>query len=379
MKYRTFPRIPGAEVSVLGFGCMRLPVVGGDMKHIDEEAARALVRRAIDGGVNYVDTAYGYHGGQSEPFVGRALRDGYRERVHLATKLPIWLVGGEGDVERLLDEQLRKLDTGTIDFYLVHALNAERWETVVRHHVLRALERAQKDGRIRHLGFSMHDSLDVFKTIIDGHAWDFCQIQYNFLDEGYQAGTRGLRYAAERGIGTIAMEPLRGGTLAVAQPADVLAVWARSPEPRTPAEWALRWVWNHPEVVTLLSGMNTMEQVEENLAVSDSAAAGAMGPGELELVEAVRRIYAARVKVPCTTCGYCAPCPSGVAIPDVFSSWNTGGMFGNWATAKGVYDMFIAGAGHGGDRCEACGACEPKCPQQIPIKEKLREAHAALS
>jgi predicted aldo/keto reductase-like oxidoreductase len=378
MRYRTFPRIPGLDISVLGFGCMRLPVLDGDMKRIDEAAAQAMLRRAIDGGVNYVDTAYPYHGGASEPFVGRALKGGYRDKVQVATKLPVWLVERESDWERLLDEQLKRLDTGRIDFYLIHALSAARWDTVLRHQGLRALERARADGRIGHIGFSVHDSLGVFKTIVDGFDWEFCQIQYNFIDEDYQAGTEGLRYAAGRGIGVIAMEPLRGGTLAAVQPDAIQRVWDRAPG-RTPAAWALDWVWNHPEVVTLLSGMGAMAQVAENLASAGAAQAGAMGAGELELVEEVRRIYAARVRVACTTCGYCAPCPSGVAIPETFSSYNTGAMFGDWKSAARQYDIFFASAGHGGDRCAACGECEAKCPQQIPIIEKLREAHRALT
>ena len=193
-----------------------------------------MLRRAIDAGVNYVDTAYTYHGGESEPFVGRALKDGYRDRVQLATKSPVWLVNEEADWERLLDEQLRKLDTASIDFYLIHALSAARWDTVRRCQGLRALERAKADGRIRHIGFSVHDSLSVFKTIVDGYDWEFCQIQYNFIDEQFQAGTEGLRYAAGRRIGVIAMEPLRGGTLAAAQPEDVQRIWARSASPRRP-------------------------------------------------------------------------------------------------------------------------------------------------
>ena len=379
MRYRSFPAVSGTRVSVLGFGCMRLPVVGGDMARIDEGPAQALLRQAIDAGVNYVDTAYPYHGGQSEPFVGRALKDGYRERVLLATKMPVWLVNAESDWERLLDEQLRRLDTGRIDFYLLHALSAARWETVQRLGGLRAMERARADGRIGHLGFSFHDAPRVFRTILDGYDWSFCQIQYNYIDEGYQAGTEGLRHAAARGVGCIAMEPLRGGTLAQGQPGDIRKIWAGAPTPRPPAAWALGWVWDHPEVVTALSGMNTLEQLTENLASAAAAEAGAMTAGDLARVAAVREIYAARVKVPCTTCGYCAPCPSGVAIPETFAAYNTGSMFGNWKAARGGYHAFQASQGHGADRCEECGACEPKCPQQIPIIERLKEAGAALA
>ncbi len=381
MKYRTFPRIPGEEISVLGFGCMRLPVVGGDMTRIDERLAQPMLRQAIAAGVNYVDTAYPYHGGQSELFVGRALKDGYRAKVQLATKLPVWLVQAESDWERLLDEQLKKLDTDHIDFYLLHALSAARWQTVVNLHGLRAMERAKLDGRIRHIGFSMHDSLNVFKTIIDGYDWEFCQIQYNFIDQQYQAGTEGLHYAAARRIGAIVMEPLRGGTLAAAQPEDIQRIWARSPRTadRTPADWALRWVWNHPEVVTALSGMGAVSQLQENLASAEAAQAGGLDAEALAQIEAVRAIYASRVRVPCTTCGYCAPCPSGVAIPEVFACYNTGSMFNNWKSAAWQYDNFHASQGHGVDQCLACGECETKCPQHIPIIEKLQEAHTALT
>ena len=258
MRYRLFPKLPGLEVSTLGFGCMRLPTLGGDPARIDEELATRLLHEAIDAGVTYVDTAYPYHAGESERFLGRALQHGYRARVQLATKLPVWLVTTEADWERLLDEQLRKLATDRIDFYLLHALNAERWETVRRLGGLAALERARRDGRIGHVGFSFHGSLEAFRAILDGYEWEFCQIQYNFLDEHYQAGRAGLRHAARRGVGVVVMEPLRGGALTRA-PEPVARLWAESGRTWSPTEWALRWIWHHPEVTTVLSGMNARE------------------------------------------------------------------------------------------------------------------------
>ena len=379
MLYRSFPRIPETPISLLGFGCMRLPVIDGNMARIDEEAADRLLQEAVAAGVNYVDTAYPYHGGQSELFVGRALAGGLRDKVQLATKLPVWFVETEGDWDRLLDEQLAKLQTDHIDFYLLHALSAPRWDTVKRLRGIEAMERAKADGRIRHFGFSFHDALKVFKEIVDAYAWEFCQIQYNFLDEGYQAGQEGLRYAADRGIGLISMEPLRGGTLAVPQPEPVQQVWARAAERRPPAAWALRWVWNHPEMVTALSGMNAGSQLQENLAAVASMESHPVDAQELALIDEVRRFYAARTAVPCTTCGYCAPCPSDVAIPDVFSHYNGGRMFDNWKGEAFAYDAFVVKGGHGADHCTACGECVPKCPQGIAIPEMLQEAHRALT
>jgi uncharacterized protein len=379
VQYRSLPKYPETLVPVLGFGCMRLPVIDRNPARIDEERAASLVRSAIARGVTYLDTAYPYHDGTSEPFVGRVLGGGLRERVQLATKLPTWLMKTEADFERLLDEQLRRLETSWLDFYMFHGLSAERWEVVQRLHGLDAFERARADGRIRHIGFSFHGSPDAFTTIVDGYDWDFCQIQYNFMDEEYQAGTAGLKRAAGRRIAVFAMEPLRGGSLAARGPEAVDAVWARAAVNRSPADWALRWVWNHPEVTLALSGMNAPGQLDENLATADSASANGLGEDELALVAAARDIFRSKMKVNCTTCGYCLPCPSGVAIPDVFSSYNTATMFDARQTASNVYRYWVMGGGHGADQCARCGECEPKCPQQISIPDMLEEAHAHLT
>ena len=379
MQYRSLPRLPSTSIPVLGFGCMRLPIIDRDYARIDEERAAPLIRSAISRGVTYLDTAYPYHGGTSEPFVGRLLGGGLREKVQLATKLPTWLIKTEADFERLLDEQLTRLETDWIDFYMFHGLGAERWELVQRLRGLEAFERARADGRIRQIGFSFHGSPDAFITIVDAYDWDFCQIQYNFIDEEYQAGTAGLRRAAERKVGVFAMEPLRGGTLAASGPEAVDAIWAEAAVKRAPADWALRWVWDHPDVVMALSGMNAPEQLDANIATADTTQAGAMTADELALVARVRDVFRAKMKVVCTTCGYCLPCPNGVAIPDVFSSYNTSAMFGTLQAASAVYRMYVMAGGHGADQCARCGECEPKCPQQIPIQDLLEEAHSYLT
>jgi predicted aldo/keto reductase-like oxidoreductase len=358
---------------------MRLPVVDHDMARIDEEGAARLIRTAVERGVNYLDTAYPYHGGESEPFVGRLLASGLRSRVLVATKLPTWLVETEADWERLLDRQLARLACDRIDFYLFHGLSEERWERVRRLNGLQALERARSDGRIRFIGFSFHGSPAAFTSIVDAYDWDVCQIQYNFMDEKYQAGTAGLLRAASRGVGVIAMEPLRGGVLAADGPQEVQAIRARSANRQSPAQLALGWVWNHPEVTTALSGMNRAPQVEENLAAADAARAGAMSGEDLALVAEVRDCYRTRMKVDCTTCGYCQPCPNGVSIPDVLSLHNSGVMFDSQRNAAMVYRHWVAANGHGVEACLKCGECEPKCPQQIPIMEKLDEAHRYLT
>jgi uncharacterized protein len=282
MQQGAFPKIPGVRVSRLGLGAMRLPTVGQDNARIDEEAGTRLVHQAIAAGVNYLDTAYVYHGGTSEAFLGRALRGGLRDQVLLATKCPVWEVQAEADFERLLEQQLERLATRRIDFYLLHALDAERWEKVKRLGGLPALERARADGRIGHIGFSFHGPLDAFVRIVDQYDWEFTQIQLNYLDQSFQAGLEGLRHAARRRVGVIVMEPLRGGALAMAPP-PVREALGRSGRTWSPAEWALRWVWSLPGVVTLLSGMGTVEQLAENAAAA--AVAEPLGPEDEARVE----------------------------------------------------------------------------------------------
>ncbi|MEW5825615.1 MAG: aldo/keto reductase [Candidatus Bipolaricaulota bacterium] len=377
MQNRTFGRLEW-KPSALGFGAMRLPTLGGDHGKIDEGLATRMIRAAIDAGVNYVDTAWPYHAGQCEPFLGRCLRDGYRERVKLATKLPCWLVEQPGDFDRFLNEQRRRLETESIDFYLLHGLNRVQWPKLYDLGVLDWAERAMAEGRIGHLGFSFHDDFDTFRKIVDTYDWTFCQIQYNYMDANYQAGEAGLRHAARRGLAVVVMEPLRGGALARPAPPSVAALWNQAQVRRTPADWALQWVWSDPDVSLLLSGMSAPNHVEENLASAERSRVGALTEDELWLVEQVREAYRALAPVPCTGCRYCEPCPQGVAIPRIFELYNDGTAYGDLDRSRFAYERFTKPETRA-DRCVACHLCESKCPQEIEIAAWLAKAHAALS
>jgi predicted aldo/keto reductase-like oxidoreductase len=349
---------------------MRLPTVGEDPSVIDEQEAITMLRAGIDGGINYVDTAYPYHGGKSETLVGKALQEGYRGKVHLATKMPSWLIESQADMTHRFEEQLQRMQTDHVEFYLLHALNADRWHKLRDAGVLEWAHERIREGRIGYLGFSFHDSNTVFREIVDAYQeWTFCQIQYNFLDEETQAGTDGLHYAASRGLGIVVMEPLRGGKLAVPN-AEISAIWETASTRRSAAEWALDWVWNHPEVSLLLSGMSTLTQVQQNLDAAGMSATGMLAPGDLDLITRVRDAYNALVRVPCTACSYCMPCPQGVNIPGMFQLVNEGSMFGSWDMQRKRYGH-MRGESSSAESCVRCGACEDKCPQHISIRDQL--------
>ncbi len=343
---------------------------------VDETEAIRMIRRAVDGGVDYFDTAYGYHHGQSEVVVGRALRDGYRDRVHLVTKLP----GSKfAAPEACLDEQLRKLQTDHLDLYLLHGLNVKSWAIAKERDLPSFLDRMKAKGKIRLAGFSFHDGTRLFKQIVDSYQWDACQIQYNFLDEGYQAGTEGLRHAASRGVSVVVMEPLRGGLLGQNVPDDVMAVWRSAAAQRSAAEWGLRWVADKPEVAVVLSGVSAMSQLDENMRLFNAPGGSWLAPGDLELFEKVKALYYAKLKIGCTACGYCMPCPSGVSIPNVFRSYNAWALGGSLAGGRNSYKRMLVSNNSDASQCTECGHCEEVCPQELPIIRTLKEAHEVLA
>ncbi len=379
MLYREMPK-NGDRLSILGFGCMRLPEKRGK---IDEARATRQVRDAVDRGVNYLDTALPYHMGASEPFLARALADGYRERVRLATKLPPWSVKRPEDMEAILASQLERLGTERIDYYLIHALKPASWKKMKALGVREFLDRALAAGRIGSAGFSFHGDTDTFRQILDEYDWTCALVQYSFLDEHNQAGLEGLRYAAEKRVGVIVMEPLRGGRLARIVPDEVAAIWDEAPTKRSPAEWAFRWVWNHPEVKVVLSGMNEEAHIEENARIAAEAEPNSLTAEEVALVGRAADAYRTRMKAGCTGCRYCMPCPHGVDIPACLEALDTLSLTGQRMATRAEYLIRVGGFMNGdqpayASYCQNCGKCVAACPQQIPIPERLRETSRLL-
>jgi predicted aldo/keto reductase-like oxidoreductase len=376
MLYRRLGKLDWT-VSVLGFGAMRLPLAGREAGEVDEPEATRMIRYAIDHGVNYVDTAYPYHDGKGEGMVGKALKDGYREKVKLTTKLPVWRVEDARDFDRYLNEQLERLQMERIDFYLLHGLNSKTWPKVRDLGVIRWAEGAMADGRFDHLGFSFHDNFETFKQIVDGYDnWTSAQVQYNYMDVEYQAGRRGVEYAAGKGLAVVVMEPIRGGQLAKPR-GPVAEVWESAPRKRSPAAWALLWVWNHREVSVVLSGMSTMEQVVENVALADSARPGILSPEELALIDRAREAYKGLVPIPCTNCRYCMPCSSGVEIPTIFELYNDAMIYADPGAPRWHYRQLKEE--QRADQCTSCGDCKEACPQEIDIPGWLEKAHSLLA
>jgi predicted aldo/keto reductase-like oxidoreductase len=356
------------EVSRFGLGCMRFPK--------DESEAIEMVRLAIDNGVNYLDTAYVYEG--SEATLAKALAGGYRERIHLATKSNTWGIESHADFEKYLDEQLKRLNTDYFDVYLLHNLYDMNWERVVRYDGFSFLDDMVKKGKIRYKGFSMHNTLDAFKTAVDSFAWDMTQIQLNILDEHVQAGVEGLRYAAERGLAVVVMEPLRGGSLLTSKPAAIDALVAGYPEKRSLVDWCFRWLYDKPEVSLILSGTSSLAQLKENLAIFESSQSGVLSDEDRALIDSIRACYESQNSIGCTACEYCLPCPNDVAIPEIFRLYNNNVLTGDSFVDKLVYSGGYLTKDRGADQCIECGDCEAKCPQSLPIIESLKTAHTHL-
>lgn len=360
------------KLSILGYGCMRFPT---KMMAIDEEKVTQQIRGAIDRGVNYIDTAYPYHRGKSESFLGKALKDGYREKIKLATKLPHWMTDTKEEMHNILQEQLDKLQTDHIDYYLIHALNGPSWNKAKQHGVIEFLNEALEKKKIINAGFSFHGELVDFKRIVDDYNWTFCQIQYNILDTHHQAGTEGLKYASSKGLAIAIMEPLRGGHLAKDPPKAIKKIYESSGKEYSPAEWCLRWIWNHPEVTVVLSGMNDDTHIDQNIKAASNARPNGLSENEVETLDKVAKKYRELMPIGCTGCNYCMPCPHGVNIPGCFNAYNTYHMF-NKFSLRFMY-LFMHAPLTTNDsslasQCVECGVCENKCPQHLPIRKHLK-------
>ena len=368
----------GDELSILGFGCMRFPMKGNS---IDEERSIAMIRNAIEQGMNYFDTAYFYHGGKSEALLGAALEGGYRERVKVATKLPPFMVNKLEGAKKIFETQCTKLKTDYIDYYLLHMLgDIATLDRMKQLGVMDWLEGLKKAGIIKNLGFSFHGSRDDFEKLIKAYPWDFCQIQYNYLDENSQATKAGLQLAGSLGIPVIVMEPLRGGKLVNNLPLEVRREFESYKEARTPAEWALRWIWNHPEVTVILSGMSDEQQLSENITIAQDAKANSLSEEELAIFDRVKAVMLRRTKIPCTGCAYCMPCPSGVDIPGCFSVYNDKYLLEtkrNWWKYMQTLGVMSKNPSFA-SLCTECGKCERHCPQNIQIRKELKVVRKEL-
>lgn len=377
MLYRDLGKT-GEKVSILGFGCMRLPTINGKIDHIDTKKATAMLEYGIDNGINFIDTAYSYHssdsakGGESEPFLGEFLSTGYEKDVLLSTKLPSWLIEKKEDMEFYFNEQLQRLDTNQIDIYLLHSLKEDYWKNLTSLDVFEFMDDILNDGSVKYIGFSFHDELELLVEILDSYKWDVVFTQMNFLDEQYQSGLSGLQYLSSLGLGNVVMEPLRGGKLAENIPSDIQSLWDNATIKRSPVEWAFKYLWNMDSVDSVLSGINTLNQVKENIAIANESYPNTLNENEVQLIKDVTRLYKEKKDIDCTQCAYCMPCPQKVNIPTCFKEYNIAKML-NHPDASSMQYFTLQNEENLASSCNECGDCVPMCPQMINIPEELKK------
>lgn len=377
MLYRNLGQT-GEKVSILGFGCMRFPTIDNKPDQINEKETTKMLEFGIDNGINFIDTAYSYHGtdfdngGMSEPFLGEFLQTGFREKVLLSTKLPSWIVEKKEDMEYFLDQQLERLQTDKIDLYLLHSLKEDYWKNLTSLDVFEFMDTIQNDGRVKYIGFSFHDELDLFLEILDSYDWDVALTQMNYLDENYQSGINGLQYLSSIGMGNVVMEPLRGGTLVNNIPSEIKRLWDTSKIKRSPVEWAFRYLWNMEGISSVLSGMSSLEQVKENIAIAKNGYPNSLTDEEKNLIKEVRMKYKERKDIDCTLCSYCMPCKQKVDIPNCFKEYNIAKMLDDVKASSMQYFTLLNEENHASS-CTECGDCVKMCPQMINIPEELKK------
>ncbi len=375
LEYRKWDKL-GIETSLLGFGCMRLPLIEGT-SDIDEKAAIDIIRYGIDHGINYIDTAYMYHDGASEVLVGKALKDGYREKVFLADKMPIWYCKDEDEMCNLFDEQFERLDVDHIEMYLVHNLTVSFWQKAKDLNLLPFLEEMKEKGKIKYIGFSFHDEYKLFEEIVDYYDWDFCQIQLNYMDVDYQAGLKGLKYASSKDIPVIIMEPLKGGRLAAHPPESVEKLIKSSNNDWSFVEWGFKWLTDFPDVKLILSGMNDFSQVKENIETFKHMPSNVMNKEDYVIIDKIRNEYKKLLKIDCTDCKYCLPCPVKIQIPHLFDLYNNVFLYNDLSGSQVSYNKWMDAKYHA-DKCTKCGQCEDACPQHLKIMGLLENVHEEL-
>ena len=378
MEYNQFGSLD-MKVSRFGMGCMRYPMKtqSDGSNVIDEDEAIKMIRYAIDHGVNYFDTAYAYAG--SEEVLGKALKDGYRDKVVIATKLLISAANSADDLQKMFEEQMKRLDVDVIDIYIFHCLDKGTWEKVKKYDGIKFMERLRSEGKIKQIGFSFHSEYALFEEIVDTYPWDMCLIQLNILDDNHQAGVKGLKYAAQKGISVAIMEPLKGGMLVSKIPTKVEKLLSDYPEKRSLVEWALRFVYNFAEAKVILSGVSSMDQLKDNIRIFNAAAPDVLSAEDKDLIAKVKDIYLQMTKVGCTGCRYCMPCPEGINIPEIFKVYNDQSLSDWTEFGKVFYSMLMSNSGKDASSCIECRSCESHCPQQIAIVDVLKEAHASLT